>query len=291
MEEGDVVEIGLMTTGVVRTNKILRSESPTRSNEYPSCQVDNCKVNLTAAKEYHRRHKVCEAHSKAPEILVEKQKQRFCQQCSRFHLISEFDEGKRSCRRRLADHNLRRRKIQPEDALLSSSSSSYILPSIYYLQGNRMNPPTIINPPFPSPIARDQLVENGLRGNSLLVIIADENICRELRELELDFEDTGNENSIVHFLNELGWLFQRTKSPQLYSFRSKQSYQGFLKHKIGLNSWNTLLDSNGRTPFACAESENNHKSYNEVVAKKIANKENSQYSISIVDSSKEKTGQ
>jgi len=61
--------------------------------------------------------------------------------------------------------------------------------------------------------------------------------------------------------------------------------------QIGLNSWNTLLDSNGRTPFACAESENNHKSYNEVVAKKIANKENSQYSISIVDSSKEKTGQ
>lgn len=75
-------------------------------------------------------------------------------------------------------------------------------------------------------------VENGLRGNSLLVIIADEIICRELRELELDFEDTGNENSIVHFLNELGWLFQRTKSPQLYSFRSKQSYQGFLKHKV-----------------------------------------------------------
>lgn len=27
MEEGDVVEIGLMTTGVVRTNKILRQEA------------------------------------------------------------------------------------------------------------------------------------------------------------------------------------------------------------------------------------------------------------------------
>lgn len=34
----------------------------------------------------------------------------------RFHLLSEFDEGKRSCRRRLAGHNRRRRKTQPEEA-------------------------------------------------------------------------------------------------------------------------------------------------------------------------------
>ena len=34
---------------------------------------------------------------------------------SRFHLLSEFDEGKRSCRRRLAGHNRRRRKTQPEE--------------------------------------------------------------------------------------------------------------------------------------------------------------------------------
>ena len=30
----------------------------------------------------------------------------------RFHLLSEFDNGKRSCRKRLADHNRRRRKTQ-----------------------------------------------------------------------------------------------------------------------------------------------------------------------------------
>lgn len=35
--------------------------------------------------------------------------------CCRFHPLSEFDEGKRSCRRRLAGHNRRRRKTQPED--------------------------------------------------------------------------------------------------------------------------------------------------------------------------------
>ncbi|KAF3524885.1 hypothetical protein F2Q69_00051733 [Brassica cretica] len=33
----------------------------------------------------------------------------------KFHLLSEFDEGKRSCRRRLAGHNRRRRKTQPEE--------------------------------------------------------------------------------------------------------------------------------------------------------------------------------
>lgn len=31
---------------------------------------------------------------------------------SRFHLLCEFDDGKRSCRRRLAGHNQRRRKPQ-----------------------------------------------------------------------------------------------------------------------------------------------------------------------------------
>jgi hypothetical protein len=32
----------------------------------------------------------------------------------RFHVLTEFDEGKRSCRRRLAGHNRRRRKARPE---------------------------------------------------------------------------------------------------------------------------------------------------------------------------------
>ncbi|XP_020890348.1 squamosa promoter-binding-like protein 16 isoform X2 [Arabidopsis lyrata subsp. lyrata] len=81
---------------------------------YPKCQVDNCKEDLSIAKDYHRRHKVCEVHSKATKALVGKQMQRFCQQCSRFHLLSEFDEGKRSCRRRLDGHNRRRRKTLPD---------------------------------------------------------------------------------------------------------------------------------------------------------------------------------
>ncbi|XP_020087801.1 squamosa promoter-binding-like protein 16 [Ananas comosus] len=78
----------------------------------PSCLVDGCKADLSKCREYHRRHKVCEAHSKTPVVLVGGQEQRFCQQCSRFHLLVEFDEVKRSCRKRLDGHNRRRRKPQ-----------------------------------------------------------------------------------------------------------------------------------------------------------------------------------
>ncbi|KAL7121056.1 hypothetical protein ACP275_02G159900 [Erythranthe tilingii] len=76
----------------------------------PRCQVEGCGVGLVNAKEYHRRHKVCEMHAKAPVVVVLGIQQRFCQQCSRFHRVGEFDETKRSCRRRLAGHNERRRK-------------------------------------------------------------------------------------------------------------------------------------------------------------------------------------
>ncbi|KAM5588183.1 squamosa promoter-binding-like protein 3 [Rosa sericea] len=76
----------------------------------PSCQAQSCNADLSDAKQYYRRHKVCDFHSKAPAVIVGGLQQRFCQQCSRFHNLSEFDENKRSCRRRLAGHNERRRK-------------------------------------------------------------------------------------------------------------------------------------------------------------------------------------
>ncbi|XP_058069804.1 squamosa promoter-binding-like protein 14 isoform X2 [Magnolia sinica] len=100
---------------VLRPNKRVCSGSPGGTGSYPMCQVDDCRADLSSSKDYHRRHKVCEHHSKTAKALVGQQLQRFCQQCSRFHLLSEFDEGKRSCRRRLAGHNRRRRKTQPED--------------------------------------------------------------------------------------------------------------------------------------------------------------------------------
>lgn len=48
------------------------------------CQVEDCRADLSNAKDYHRRHKVCDMHSKATRALVGSVMQRFCQQCSRF---------------------------------------------------------------------------------------------------------------------------------------------------------------------------------------------------------------
>jgi hypothetical protein len=43
-------------------------------------------------------------------IVREGKRQRFCQQCGRFHDLTCFDADKRSCRARLQRHNARRRK-------------------------------------------------------------------------------------------------------------------------------------------------------------------------------------
>jgi hypothetical protein len=57
-------------------------------SQFPKCQVDNCKADLSTAKDYHRRHKVCERHSKAVVATVTGVMKRFCQQCSRsIHLF------------------------------------------------------------------------------------------------------------------------------------------------------------------------------------------------------------
>ncbi|KAM7261117.1 hypothetical protein ACFE04_026592 [Oxalis oulophora] len=106
-------------------NRLYRRSRPGEpgSINAPRCQAEGCNADLTHAKHYHRRHKVCEFHSKASTVLAAGLTQRFCQQCSRFHLLSEFDNGKRSCRKRLADHNRRRRKSQQPAAANNNQES------------------------------------------------------------------------------------------------------------------------------------------------------------------------
>ncbi|CAH8349627.1 unnamed protein product [Eruca vesicaria subsp. sativa] len=82
-----------------------------QSMQVPRCQIDGCELDLSSAKDYHRKHRVCENHSKSPKVTVGGLERRFCQQCSRLHAVSEFDEKKRSCRKRLTHHNARRRKL------------------------------------------------------------------------------------------------------------------------------------------------------------------------------------
>lgn len=47
------------------------------------CQVEKCSADLSEAKHYHRRHRVCEHHAKAHVVIIAGLRQRFCQQCSR----------------------------------------------------------------------------------------------------------------------------------------------------------------------------------------------------------------
>ncbi|RAL42014.1 unnamed protein product [Cuscuta campestris] len=117
--------------GTVGKNTRLSGSTSSRA----VCQVNDCVADLSKAKDYHRRHKVCEIHSKSTKALVGNIMQRFCQQCSRFHALEEFDDGKRSCRRRLAGHNKRRRKTQPDtaptnNAMNDSQASGYLLMSL-----------------------------------------------------------------------------------------------------------------------------------------------------------------
>lgn len=59
----------------------------------------------------------------------------------RFQELQEFDEGKRSCRRRLAGHNKRRRKTNPGTAVNGSTmndnqTSGYLLISLLKILSN-----------------------------------------------------------------------------------------------------------------------------------------------------------
>ncbi|CAA2938536.1 squamosa promoter-binding 9 [Olea europaea subsp. europaea] len=54
-----------------------------QSGQPSRCQVEGCNVDLSDAKAYYSRHKVCGMHSKFPRVTVAGLEQRFCQQCSR----------------------------------------------------------------------------------------------------------------------------------------------------------------------------------------------------------------
>ncbi|XP_074586019.1 squamosa promoter-binding-like protein 12 [Curcuma longa] len=112
-----------LSNGLVKKVKVSQQNI---KNSY--CQVDGCNANLSGCKDYHRKHRVCGSHSKAPKVIIDGQICRFCQQCSRFHNLSEFDQNKRSCRRRLTEHNARRRRQFPKTISFGSaafSASSY----------------------------------------------------------------------------------------------------------------------------------------------------------------------
>lgn len=64
-----------------------RARTANSISQIPLCQVYGCNKDLSSCKDYHKRHKVCEVHTKTPRVVVNGKEQRFCQQCSRFVLI------------------------------------------------------------------------------------------------------------------------------------------------------------------------------------------------------------
>ncbi|CAA2995128.1 squamosa promoter-binding 16 [Olea europaea subsp. europaea] len=112
-----------------------RAKAPGNIIQVAHCSVDGCNADLSLCRDYHRRHKVCEIHSKTPKVMIGGRELRFCQQCSRFHSLIEFDEGKRSCRKRLDGHNRRRRKPQPDSV---SRTSGLVFPSQPAVSGSRL---------------------------------------------------------------------------------------------------------------------------------------------------------
>eukprot|EP00250_Pteridium_aquilinum_P016928 c23369_g1_i1 orf=245-1612(-) len=95
-------------------NSVNKKRSVSQVGYTNMCQVEGCTFDLSNTKDYFRRRKVCEWHFKASKVKVQNVEQRFCQQCSRFHVLAEFEEGRKSCKKMLMCHNMRRRKGQPE---------------------------------------------------------------------------------------------------------------------------------------------------------------------------------
>lgn len=89
---GRLGDLGDGSTDKFKDSKSLRVSSPSGSSrraralngtQNVSCLVDGCTSDLRNCREYHRRHRVCERHSKTPVVIIGGQEKRFCQQCSR----------------------------------------------------------------------------------------------------------------------------------------------------------------------------------------------------------------
>ncbi|KAG6528372.1 hypothetical protein ZIOFF_010527 [Zingiber officinale] len=87
-----------------------RARSGGASTSVVRCQVPGCEVDIRELKGYHKRHRVCLECANASSVELNGEQKRYCQQCGKFHVLANFDEGKRSCRRKLERHNNRRRR-------------------------------------------------------------------------------------------------------------------------------------------------------------------------------------
>lgn len=76
------------------------------------CQTPHCGADISNAKAYCRRYRVCVECISASSMVVNGIEQRYCQQCGHLHPIGDFDGTRRSCRAKLERHaeNVRRKR-------------------------------------------------------------------------------------------------------------------------------------------------------------------------------------
>lgn len=74
------------------------------------CIAHGCDALLEKA--YDKKCRTCQRHRQADTLNFNGMPHRFCQKCSRFHPIEEFDGVKRNCRQRLYEHNYRQRRLR-----------------------------------------------------------------------------------------------------------------------------------------------------------------------------------
>eukprot|EP00240_Pyramimonas_obovata_P005481 CAMPEP_0118929648 /NCGR_PEP_ID=MMETSP1169-20130426/6592_1 /TAXON_ID=36882 /ORGANISM="Pyramimonas obovata, Strain CCMP722" /LENGTH=328 /DNA_ID=CAMNT_0006871883 /DNA_START=36 /DNA_END=1022 /DNA_ORIENTATION=- len=86
-----------------------------------ACRVPGCSSSdLSNASRYCLRHRICEEHFKSLCVPINGKYHRFCQKCTRFHEMHEFDDMKHSCRASLLlrKHRLKSKKQETEQQLL-----------------------------------------------------------------------------------------------------------------------------------------------------------------------------
>ncbi|KAK7245729.1 hypothetical protein RIF29_40578 [Crotalaria pallida] len=105
--------------GLPGKKRARTARASSSSSGIARCQVPTCEADISALKGYHKRHRVCLRCANAAAVVLHGEDKRYCQQCGKFHILSDFDEGKRSCRRKLERHNKRRRR-KPADSEASA---------------------------------------------------------------------------------------------------------------------------------------------------------------------------
>ncbi|KAI3823757.1 hypothetical protein L1987_05198 [Smallanthus sonchifolius] len=110
---------------VAEEEECAPGKKKTRTVASSRCQVPGCERDISELKGYHKRHRVCLRCANASAVMLDGQNKRYCQQCGKFHVLLDFDEGKRSCRRKLERHNRRRRKSTDSKGTGLQSTADY----------------------------------------------------------------------------------------------------------------------------------------------------------------------